>query len=104
MNDEGDVVAIDNDDDDNDEENDTNREEEAFEFDGARVLCFLSWMPNAGNGCIFSDDDEKNALLNDYLSETSAELRAEATDTLFMKEEKRASRRRNGETDSFLFY
>ena len=104
MNDEGDVVAIDNDDDDNDEENDTNREEEAFEFDGARVLCFLSGMPNAGNGCIFSDDDEKNALLNDFLSETSAELRAEATDTLFMKEEKRASRRRNGETNSFFFY
>ena len=64
------------------------REEEPFEFDGARVLCFLSGMPNAGNGSIYSDNDEINTLLNDYLSEMSADLRAKATDALFMKEKK----------------
>ena len=107
MNDEGDAIEIENADADDDfEENEKRIEEEAFEFDGARVLCFLSGMPNAGIGGIFSDEDEKNALLNDYLSETSADLRANATDALFMKEKiKSASRGRNDdETNAFFFY
>ena len=108
MNDDGDAVAIGNGDDDFNEfeENEKKREEEPFEFDGARVLCFLSGMPNAGNGSIYSDNDEINTLLNDYLSEMSADLRAKATDALFMKEKKEsASKRRNDDdTNAFFFY
>jgi hypothetical protein len=108
MNDDGDAVAIGNGDDDFNEfeENEKKREEEPFEFDGARVLCFLSGMPNAGTGSIYSDNDEINTLLNDYLSEMSADLRAKATDALFMKEKKEsASKRRNDDdTNAFFFY
>jgi len=56
----------------------------SLEFDGARVLCFLSGMPNAGDGKIYTTSSEKNALLNDYLSEMDSDLRAKATDELFM--------------------
>ena len=108
MNDDGDAVTIGNGDDDFNEfeENEKKREEEPFEFDGARVLCFLSGMPNAGTGSIYSDNDEINTLLNDYLSEMSADLRAKATDALFMKEKKEsASKRRNDDDiNAFFFY